>query len=91
MGAHPSHFGQAFRIHEEIQTMISASARSGAPIDLRRALASLTTAFPDARRAPEAVEHALRSAAAEAYVPVEVTSAAADERAAAAPRSLRAA
>ena len=72
MDAGLSHFSQAFRIHEAIQILISASSRSNRPINLGQALASLTSDFPDARRAPEAVEQAILEAAAEAYVPVDI-------------------
>ena len=75
-----SHFSQAFRIHEAIQILISASSRSNRPIDLGQAMATLASDFPDARRAPEAVRQAILQAAAEAYVAVDACPAHLPER-----------
>jgi len=75
-----SHFSQAFRIHETIQILISASSRSDKPINLGQTMATLASDFPDARCAPEAVRQAILQAAAEACVRVDAGVAGMPER-----------
>src|SRR5687767_13289805 len=67
-GERSSHFRQAFNIARAIDLIVETSFRVGVHIHVDKVVRSLCEAFPDARRAPEVVEHAVMIAASQAGV-----------------------
>ena len=61
-------FGRSFRVSEAVHLLVSTFARSGFPIELKAAVRSLQSEFPDVSE--DELLKMLRAAAAEARVPI---------------------
>ena len=65
---HPRSFGQAFKVYEGLQIIISSAYRSGAPIHPDYAVAALQAAFPGSGVPSSELRKAVVEAAREAGV-----------------------